>query len=72
LQTLERSWTGWVRLAGAAPAMPGSPRFGEVWQIKGGVMGPQPLAVPVRATDRPGSRLVTEPLPGIGVARWTG
>ncbi|HYZ54631.1 MAG TPA: hypothetical protein VE733_14175 [Streptosporangiaceae bacterium] len=61
------------------------PRFGEVWQIKGGVMGPEPylivssdlylelsednmLAVPVRVTGRPGSRVVTEPIPDVGAA----
>lgn len=61
------------------------PRFGEVWDVKGGVMGPEPwlivssdlylelgednmLAVPVRITDRPGARVVTEPIPDLGTA----
>ncbi len=66
--------------------MPRRPlRYGEVWEVKGGVMGPEPwlvvssdlylelsednvLAVPVRVTGQPGSRVVTEPLPDIGVA----
>jgi hypothetical protein len=55
------------------------PRFGDVWAIKGGVLGPEPwlivsndlylelnednmLAVPIRDTNRPGSRVVTEPI----------
>ncbi|MGH3923735.1 MAG: hypothetical protein ACRDTT_12855 [Pseudonocardiaceae bacterium] len=61
------------------------PRFGDVWNIKGGVLGPEPwlivsndlylelnednmLAVPIRDTNRPGSRVVTEPIPDVGQA----
>jgi mRNA-degrading endonuclease toxin of MazEF toxin-antitoxin module len=61
------------------------PRFGDVWNIKGGVMGPEPwlivssdlylelgednmLAVPIREMSRPGSRVVTEPIPDVGQA----
>ena len=64
---------------------PRAPRFGDVWTIKGGVMGPEPwlivsndlylelnednmLAVPIRDTSRPGSRVVTEPIPDVGQA----
>jgi mRNA-degrading endonuclease toxin of MazEF toxin-antitoxin module len=61
------------------------PQFGDVWNIKGGVPGPEPwlivsndlylelsednmLAVPIRDTSRPGSRVVTEPIPDVGQA----
>lgn len=64
---------------------PRPPRLGDVWTIKGGVMGPEPwlivssdlylelsednmLAVPIRDTTRPGSRVVTEPIPDVGQA----
>jgi mRNA-degrading endonuclease toxin of MazEF toxin-antitoxin module len=66
--------------------MPRRPlRFGDVWTIKGGVMGSElwlivsndlylelnednMLAVPIRDTNRPGSRIVTEPIPDVGQA----
>jgi hypothetical protein len=83
LPGLRRRCTAWHRPG--TVAMPRSLRFGQVWPVKGGVMGPEQWmlvssdlyleldvdnmhAVPVLAADSAGWRVVTEHLPGIGVA----